>query len=141
MPRRNSPGAVVALAVTAVVALTFKEWSATIRPLDGSTVSGSATAQPGDGDSLVVTIRIKGGKVGDTNPWHLHSGGCDSSGAVLGDPARYTPMSIGANQAGEATARIKMLLTIGVPYSVNVHRSPSDMSVIACGNLRPVAGP
>jgi hypothetical protein len=141
MSRRNSPGAVVALAVTGVMALTFKEWSATIRPLDGSTVSGSATAQPRDGDSLVVTIRIKGAKAGDTNPWHLHSGGCDSSGAVLGDPARYTPMNIGANQTGEATARVKMLLTIGVPYSVNVHRSPGDMSVIACGNLRPVAGP
>ena len=141
MPRRNSPVRVVALAATAIVTLTFKEWSATIRPLDGSTVSGTATAQPREGDSLLVTIRIKGAKAGDSNPWHLHSGGCDSSGAVLGDPARYAPMTIGADQAGEATASVRTTLTIGVPYSVNVHRSRSDMSVIACGNLRPVAGP
>lgn len=140
MLRRNAAG-VLALAATAVVSLSFKEWSATLRPLDGSTVTGNATAQPMTGDSLVVTIRIKGAKAGDTNPWHVHSGGCDSSGAVLGDPSRYAPMTIATDQSAGATARVKALLTIGVPYSINVHRSPSDMSVIACGNLRPVAGP
>jgi hypothetical protein len=140
MLRRNAAG-VLALAATAVVSLSFKEWSATLRPQDGSTVTGNATAQPMTGDSLVVTIRIKGAKAGDTNPWHVHSGGCDSSGAVLGDPSRYAPMTIATDQSAGATARVKALLTIGVPYSINVHRSPSDMSVIACGNLRPVAGP
>jgi hypothetical protein len=49
-------------------------------------------------------------------------------------------MTIGADQSGQATARVKALLTVGVPYSINVHRSASDMSVIACGNLRPIAG-
>jgi hypothetical protein len=138
--RRNAAG-VLALAATAVLSLSFKEWSATLRPQNGSTVSGSATALPIAGDSLVVTLKIKGAKAGDTNPWHVHSGGCDSSGAVLGDPSRYAPMTIGTDQSAETTARVKALLTIGVPYSINVHRSPSDMSVIACGNLRPVAGP
>ena len=139
MLRRNAAG-VLALAATAVLSLSFKEWSATLRPQNGSTVSGNATAQPIAGDSLVVTIKIKGAKAGDSNPWHVHSGGCDSSGAVLGDPSRYAPMTIGTDQSAEATARVKALLTLGVPYSINVHRSPSDMSVIACGNLRPVAG-
>jgi hypothetical protein len=138
--RRNAAG-VLALAATAVLSLSFKEWSATLRPQNGSTVSGSATALPIAGDSLVVTLKIKGAKAGDSNPWHVHSGGCDSSGAVLGDPSRYAPMTIGTDQSAETTARVKALLTIGVPYSINVHRSPSDMSVIACGNLRPVAGP
>lgn len=140
MLRRNAAG-VLALTATAVLSLSFKEWSATLRPHNGSTVSGTATAQPLTGDSLVVTIKIKGAKAGDSNPWHVHSGGCDSSGAVLGDPSRYAPMTIGTDQAAEATARVKALLTLGVPYSINVHRSPSDMAVIACGNLRPVAGP
>lgn len=140
MLRRN-PAGVVALAATAVLALTFKEWSATLRPQDGSTVSGTATAQPIAGDSLVILIRIKGAKAGDSNPWHVHSGGCDSSGAVLGDPSRYAPMSIGTDGSAEETARVKGLLSIGVPYSINVHRSSSDMGVISCGNLRPVAGP
>lgn len=140
MIRRNGAVGVVALAATTILAMTFKEWSAMIRPLNGSTISGTATATPRDGDSLAVNIRIKGGKTGDTNPWHVHSGGCDSSGAVLGDPARYTPMTIGADGTGEATARVKTMLTVGVPYSVNVHRSSSDMGVIACGNLRPIAG-
>lgn len=140
MLRRNAAGGVLVLSATTLLALGMKEWSAMIRPQNGSTVSGTAMAQPQTGDSLVVTIRIKGGKAGDVNPWHLHSGGCDSSGAVLGDPSRYAPMTIGADQAAEATARVKAVLTVGVPYSINVHRSPSDLGVIACGNMRPIAG-
>jgi hypothetical protein len=140
MIRRNANDVPLILGVTAILALPFKEWSATIRPLDGATVSGTARVQPRDGDSLVVNIRMKGGRAGDAYPWHVHAGGCDSSGAVLGDPSRYTPMSIGSDQTGEATARVKMVLTVGVPYSVNVHRAPGDMGVIACGNLRPIAG-
>ena len=140
MLRRN-PAGVLALAATAVVSLSFKEWSATLRPQNGSNVSGIATAQPIAGDSLSVLIRIKGARAGDSNPWHVHSGGCDSSGAVLGDPSRYAPMTIGIDGSAETTTRVKAMLALGVPYSINVHRSPSDMSVIACGNLRPVAGP
>jgi len=140
MLRRNAAVGAMALAATAILTLTFKEWSALIRPIDGSTVSGTATATPLTGDSVVVNIRIKGAKAGDSNPWHVHSGGCDSSGAVLGDPARYTPMTIQAGQTAEATARVKTVLRVGVPYSVNVHRSLNDMGVIACGNLRPIAG-
>lgn len=138
---RRDAGAVLAVAATAVLALSLKEWSATLQSQNGSTVTGTTTAQPAAGDSLIVGIRIKGARSGDSNPWHVHSGGCDSSGAVIGDPSRYAPMTIRADGAAEATARVKTLLTIGVPYSVNVHRSPSDMTVIACGNLRPVAGP
>ena len=139
MIRRNYVG-VLSVAATAFLMMTFKEWSAIIRPLNGSTVSGTSTATPRAGDSLAVSIRIKGARTGDSNPWHLHSGGCDSSGAVIGDPGRYTPMTIEAGGTGEATALVKTILTVGVPYSVNVHRSPSDMDVIACGNLRPIAG-
>jgi hypothetical protein len=138
---RRDAGAVLAVAATAVLALSFKEWSATLQSQNGSTVTGTATAQPAAGDSLIVGIRIKGARSGDTNPWHVHSGGCDSSGAVIGDPSRYAAMTIRADGADETTARVKTLLTVGVPYSVNVHRSPTDMTVIACGNLRPVAGP
>jgi hypothetical protein len=140
MIRRNMAAGVLALTAIAIPALTFKEWSAVIQPQNGSSISGTATAQPRDGDSLLVSIRIKGARAGDNHPWHVHSGGCDSSGAVLGNPARYAPMSIGVNQTGEATARVKALLAVGVAYSVNVHRSPADMGVIACGNLRPIAG-
>ena len=137
---RNRAGTLVALVATVTLALTFKEWSAMIRPVDGSTVSGEATVQPRAGDSLLVNIKIKGARAGDSNPWHLHSGGCDSSGAVLGDPARYQVMRVAAEGTGESTALVRTTLTVGIPYSVNVHRSPSDMGVIACGNLRPIAG-
>ena len=140
MPRLNPAGRVVAVAATAFLALTFKEWSAVLNPQNGSTVSGTATVVPLVGDSLVVNIRIKGATAGNLNPWHVHSGGCDSSGAVLGDPSRYAPMTVGADQSAQATARVKAMLAVGVPYSINVHRSSGDMSVVACGNLRPIAG-
>ena len=137
--RKSAIGAMMVIA-PAVLSLTFKDWSATIRPQDGSTVSGTATATPQSGDSLMVVIRIKGATAGDTHPWHVHAGGCDSSGTILGEAARYVPIRVGTDQSGEATAKVKVTLAVGVPYSVNVHRSPSATAVIACGNLRPVAG-
>jgi hypothetical protein len=140
MIRRNAAIGAMMVIAPAVLSLPFKDWSATIRPQDGSTVSGTATASPQSGDSLMVVIRIKGATAGDTHPWHVHAGGCDSSGAILGEAGRYVPVSVGTDQAGEATAKVKVTLTVGVPYSVNVHRSPSATAVIACGNLRPVAG-
>ncbi len=140
MVRRTYTGGVVALAATAVMAITVKEWSATIRPVDGSTVSGTATAVQGTGDSVAVTIEVKGGRSGETLPWHLHTGGCDKAGAVLGDAKQYVPMVIAEALTGKETAHVVVPLAVGTSYSVNVHRSPADMSVIACGNLRPVAG-
>lgn len=140
MIRRNSAIGAMMVIAPAVLSLTFKDWSATLRPQDGSTVAGTATASPQSGDSLMVVIRIKGAKAGDTHPWHVHAGGCDSSGAILGEAGKYVPIRVGTDQAGEASAKVKAALTIGVPYSVNVHRSPSETAVIACGNLRPVAG-
>ncbi|HEX6314773.1 MAG TPA: hypothetical protein VFZ73_07935 [Gemmatimonadaceae bacterium] len=140
MLRRNAPAAALMLATTAAMAVAFKEWSATLNPMNGSTLSGTATAQPAVGDTLVVSVQVKQGTRGASNPWHVHAGGCDSSGAILGDPARYAPIVIGADLAGTASARVKAVLTVGVAYSVNVHRSPGDDQVIACGNLRPIAG-
>ena len=127
MLRLYPAGRVVVVATTALLGLTMKEWSAVISPQNGSTVSGTATAEPRVGDTLIVSIRIKGAGAGNLNPWHVHSGGCDSSGAVIGDPSRYAPMTIAADQSGQATARVKAMLTVGVPYSVNVHRSAGDM--------------
>ena len=142
MNRRNPAGGVVALAATAVLVFSVKEWSATIRSVNGSTISGTATAIPGSGDSLTVNIEVRGGKMGETLPWHLHSGGCDSSGAVLGDAKQYDPMVVAEGPAGigKETAHVVVKLSVGVPYSVNVHKSATDMGVVACGNLRPVAG-
>ena len=139
MQRRYSAVGMVAFMATAAIALSMKEWSATIRPQDGSTISGTATVVPREGDSMLVNISIKGAKAGETHPWHVHQGGCDKSGAVIGDASSYKPFSV-EGQAGEATAKVKATLTVGVPYSVNVHRSLSDQGVVACGNLRPVAG-
>lgn len=140
MTRDTAARGALVLATSALLVMTAKDWSATINPLGGSTMTGTATARPHEGDSLTVAIQIRGARRGDSNPWHVHAGGCDSSGAIIGEPSRYVPMNIGPDQTGQATAVVRAALTVGVPYSVNVHRSPSDQTVVACGNLRPVAG-
>jgi hypothetical protein len=140
MARRNFAVGVILLPAAAALAFTFKEWSATLQPKNGSTVSGTAAVQTKDGDSLVATIQVKGAKLGERNPWHVHIGGCDSSGAPVGEATRYAPITIREDGTGESTARVTATLTVGTAYSVNVHRSPSDLAVISCGNLRPIAG-
>src|SRR5262245_49215627 len=97
--QRTAAGVVVVLATTAVLALLYKDWSATMSPQDGSTVSGTATAQTRDGDTLVVNISIKGAKAGESLPWHVHRGGCDNSGAIIGDASRYRPITVGSEES------------------------------------------
>src|SRR5262245_9136150 len=109
MQRRFSAGAITIVAATTMT-LSLKEWSATIRPQDGSTISGAATVVPREGDTLQVNINIKGANAGETYPWHVHQGGCDNSGTVIGDASRYKPISVSPNKSGDATAKVKAAL-------------------------------
>ena len=104
MQRRYTVVGMVAFMATAAIPLSMKEWSATIRPQDGSTISGTATAMPREGDSMLVNISIKGAKAGETLTWHVHQGGCDKSGAVIGDASRYKPISVAPTSGTSMTA-------------------------------------
>jgi hypothetical protein len=140
-------------------------WTATLSPVGGSAVSGTATvdvpdagmakpdqappagaydstkkmdnkAEPGrDGGSAKASITISGAKEGEY-PWRVNSGKCGGSGPAVGSESAYSPIKVSADGKGSATANISANLTAGTDYSVSVQKSKSDKSVISCGDLQ-----
>jgi hypothetical protein len=136
-------------------------WTATLSPVGGSAVSGTATVEVPDagmakpdqappagaydsakkaapapaGETAKASITISGAKEGEY-PWRVSSGKCGSSGPALGSESAYSPIKVSADGKGTAQANISAKLTPGTDYSVNVQKSKSDKSVISCGDLQ-----
>ena len=49
-----------------------------------------------------VDIDVRGAASNSMLPWHLHEGTCGSGGAIVGDPAAYSPLAI--EQDGTASS-------------------------------------
>jgi hypothetical protein len=134
---------------TAVATAASANWKATLDPIGGSGVSGKATvAAPraagvgtdNDKARLHANVRIKGAHAGDTHPWHVHSGTCgDANAPVLGSANDYSPITVTGAGEGHAVAHLDVTLSPGGTYLVNVHRSATDLTVIACGALKETA--
>ncbi|HEU5155332.1 MAG TPA: hypothetical protein VFU03_11420, partial [Gemmatimonadales bacterium] len=135
-------------------------WTATLSPVGGSNVSGTATVDvpdagmakpdqappagaydsakkaapsPAGGTAKAsITISAKEGEY----PWHVHSGKCGSGGPPVGGMSAYTPIKVSADGKGTAQANINFKPAPGTDYSVNVHKSKSDMAIISCGDLK-----
>lgn len=135
MSRRVWAVGVSSLAILA--GASASRWTATLAPIGTATVAGAATVAEQAPDSLEARVRLTGGRSGMLYPWHLHTGTCEGPGAPLGSGAAYPPVRAGADGAGTGVAHVKAAIAPGTAYSVNVHRSPSDMTVIACGDLQP----
>ncbi|HEX6559556.1 MAG TPA: hypothetical protein VF021_08835 [Longimicrobiales bacterium] len=113
------------------------DWSATLTPQNNSGVRGSVAARSA-AISTGVSISIAGASSGAQHPWHVHRGGCSDNGAVVGDGSKYPVLSAGADGTASASANIDVGLTEDAVYSVNVHKSPTELNVIvACGTLHP----
>jgi hypothetical protein len=111
-------------------------WTAKLDPTGNSTVRGMASITAGMGDSSSAMISISGAKSGQY-PWHVHNGKCGgSAGSVVGSSTAYPVLKVGSSGTATATAKIAFEPMAGSDYSVNVHRSLSDQSVIACGDLK-----
>jgi len=136
-------------------------WTATLSPVGGSAVSGTATVDVPDagmakpnqappagaydsakkappapaGETAKASVTISGAKEGEY-PWHVHSGKCGSAGPPVGSASAYTPIKVSADGKGTSQANITAKLTPGTDYSVNVHKSKQDMAVISCGDLK-----
>jgi len=112
------------------------KWTATLDPMNGSTVKGTASLAPGKtGGTSVATISITGGTPGAVYPWHIHTGKC-GGGGVLGSGAAYKPVKVGSDGSGTSTADLSVAAPTTGDYHVNVHASPTDMKTIAaCGEL------
>lgn len=120
--------------LTAAAAHFSPAWTAKLSPVGGSNVSGSATVTATTPDSATASLSITGAKAGQY-PWHVHSGKCGSGGSPVGSASAYPPLTVQSSGQGTAQATIAFKPVDGTPYSVNVHKSMSDMAPIACGDL------
>jgi hypothetical protein len=144
---------------------TAPTWTAKLSPLAGSGVSGTATVEakamsmpmkpdtsskntsgyssPGagmGGDSASASISISGAKAGEY-PWHIHSGRCGQEGPAIGGDAPYPILKVGSTGSATAQATVAFKPAPGSDYSVNVHKSKTDKTVISCGGLQQAGQP
>ena len=115
------------------------DWSAQLSSRAGTTVQGSATSRSvgfGGAGTATASIDVRGATVGARHPWHVHSGTCATGGPIVGEANDYPLLEIGTDGTDEATAGIEAGMSDEQSYHVNVHRSASDLTVIACGDLR-----
>lgn len=107
-------------------------WTATLNPVGTSTMRGTATVQAVN-NQQTIHLQITGGASGASHPWHIHSGTCGTGGGVVGNrpyPALGT--------ASDGTASMSAVLATPVSggnHFVDIHVSPSDPTVAACGEL------
>jgi hypothetical protein len=119
-------------------------WSATLRPSNGSTISGTATADGvGSADSTLVKISIHGAPPNAALPWHVHNGPCGATKAVLGSEAAYPRLRSSSAGTAEASVTVPVRPSKTGSYAIQVHRGTGapgkpGSDVIACGNLMPV---
>jgi hypothetical protein len=102
----------------------------------GFEVEGDADVEGLEQGGTRVDIDIQGAASNSMLPWHLHEGACGSGGAIVGDPAAYAPLAVGADGTASSETNIDVTLSPGTDYHLNVHKSPSEMeTIIACGDL------
>lgn len=123
------------------------EWKTDLKPVGESTVGGDATvrtAAPSMSDTtrpamaqFTADVNVKGGKDGETLPWHVHSGTCGTQDApIVGAATDYAPIKVEASGDGKATATVNGELAPNGQYLVNIHKSAEDLTVISCGELK-----
>ncbi|MGI8507868.1 MAG: hypothetical protein ACR2MQ_00925 [Gemmatimonadaceae bacterium] len=111
------------------------QWSATINSEAGTSITGTAAAV-GDMSQTHATVSLGGATAGAVHPWHVHVGQCGDNGSIVGPPANYPPLTVGADGTASASATIPAGLTSATRYYVNIHKSPREMgTIVACGNL------
>lgn len=114
-------------------------WFATVNPVGGTGISGTSAAV-GSANQTNATVTLGGATAGTTLPWHIHLGQCGDNGAIVGPPAAYPPLMVGADGTANASATVPAGLNTTTRYYVNIHKSPTEMGVIAaCGNLTPAS--
>lgn len=141
-------------AVVATLGAISHEWKTDLKPVGDSQIVGEASvAVSTDMKSMTDTtkaaapgvtakVNIKGAKDGDVHPWHVHAGACGSPDApIVGTAKEYEAIKVGSTGEGSATAKVSAQLSETGQYLVNVHKSPDDMTVVSCGQLKLAGDP
>lgn len=112
-----------------------ESWSGNLSSMNGSSVNGSARGMSGH-DMTHVTVNVVGAHAGARLPWHVHEGQCsDASPPIVGAPTAYPPLTVGADGRAAGEAHLTLDLNEAKSYIINVHRSPTDLTVISCGDF------
>jgi hypothetical protein len=129
--------AVVLVTSTASAAALHDAWEGMVMGKDGSKIRGEIEMEKGKAPkTTTASVDYKNDVAGAVRPWHVHVGSCAKPGPVLGDAKAYTPITVGANGAGKATATLTMVMPEDGSYYVNIHESAANMSkIVACGDL------
>lgn len=103
----------------------------------GGTMLGGAATLDGEPPKpeTRVTLHVTGGKPGSVHPWHVHKGSCGKDQGILGPADKYAPVKIGADGESHVTQTLPFATPTGGEYMVNLHKSPKEKTVVACGDL------
>ncbi len=111
-------------------------WKAMLIPNDGSSIKGTVNVDAVGRDSTRTTISMTGGEPGKTLAWHIHRGACGTKGEIFGAPTAYPGLTLGTDGAGSLSVTLPVVPPTTGQYSVTVHRSTTDMTPAACGDLK-----
>ena len=111
-------------------------YSATLAPVGGSGISGTAMIHGMNGRQM-VELSIMGAPASATLPWHIHSGSCaDGMTPIVGDPSNYTALGTSNDGTARIMADLPITFVAGQKYHINVHKSPTEMgTIVACGDV------
>ena len=112
------------------------QWSGSLQPTGGSGVSGTAMLSPvGSNTQSSINVGISGSTSGAAHPWHLHRGSCNNDMGIVGSPASYPTLGIGADGTGRVMVGLPFPIPTSGNYFVSVHQSAENMARVACGDL------
>jgi len=110
-------------------------WSGEIEPVGEHGHSGFAVVALLVEGGTRANATLTGGSAGGNHPWHLHEGACGDNGPVIGDPSAYPPLRPDESGNASATVTLPVTLSLDKPYSVHLHQSPDDDTMVGCGEL------
>ena len=98
--------------------------------LNNSGESGTATLEE-KGSYVIVTLSVKGGKSGITQPAHIHLGSCPGLGSI-----KY-PLKNVVNGTSVTTLNLSLTqLKQELPLAINVHESSDNIkNYVSCGEI------
>jgi hypothetical protein len=111
-------------------------WTATLAPLSGGLITGTAGAVTEAGRTA-ATIQIRKATAGETYGWRIDSGPCSGSGQIQGGAALYPELTPDGSGAASANAGLPGLLDAGMLYAARVFlvSTSGGEEIVACGDL------
>ncbi len=112
-------------------------WTADIRAMGGMGHGGFATGSILTTGQTRMNVTLDGGSAGGVHPWYIHEGPCGQVGQVVGSPEAYPELR--PNQTGDASATVILDTALDPTddYSVQIHQSDDQETLVGCGELQP----